>query len=348
MVPVTERSKKILFVPVSGPTGIGEYRRSLFLAQSLGARHPSWDIRLIVAEDAPYVDHVPMPIFRTQQSPTLVPDEVDAILNDFLPDVVIFDCSGRQRSLRMAHRLGARNVFVSNHAVKRWKGFRISRLRYTDEHWILPPRFIAGDLSRWERFKLRWLRKPEPIFLGAVFPEPVRCRRTPASPFFVCCPGGGGNDVMGVQSGAVFADAARTVTDETGIRGVLVTGENFIGELASHPGLTVHRSLAGAELSGLLSGAEFAVIGGGDLLSQAVAIRVPAVSAPIASDQRRRIRRYAKAGLCIQAKPERLARTTLAAYSDGRLESRVGRLQRTSQGHGLAVAVAHLERLAAG
>lgn len=344
----TERSRRILFAPVSGPNGVGEYRNSLFIAQELSARHPSWDIRLIVAEDAPFIGHVPMPIFRTKRSPTLVPDEVDAILEDFRPDVVIFDCSGRQRSLRMAHQLGARVVFISNHALKRWKGFRISRLRFTDEHWILGPRFIAGGLSLMERCKLRWLGKPAPIFLGAVFPEPVNGRATPDSPYFVCCPGGGGNDLSGRQSGAVFTDVARTVTDAAGIRGVLVTGETFVGELPSPPGLTVRRSLTGAGFSGLLSDAEFAVIGGGYLLSQAVASRVPAVSAPVAADQPRRISRYAKAGLCLPARLEHLAQTTIAAYSAGHLKSLAERLQRTSVDNGLKLAVGHIERLAAG
>jgi hypothetical protein len=346
--PDTARKTKILFAPVTGPKGVGEYRRSLFLAQGLRARHPGWEIRLIVAEDAPYVDDVPVPIFRTQRSPTLVPDEVEAILRDFRPDVVVFDCSGRQSSLRTAHALGARTVFVSNHAWKRWKGFRVSRLRYTDEHWILPPRFIAGDLTRWERLKLRWLGKPAPIFLGPVFPEPVRSRATPNQPFFLCCPGGGGNEVNGSQSGSVFADAARTINEATGIRGVLVTGETFTGELVSHPGLTVHRALDGAELSGLLSDAQFAVIGGGDLLSQTAGSGVAAVSAPVAPDQHRRIRTYARAGLCIRAEPEQLARTTLAAHADGRLDAVAERLKSSDFGNGLALALERIERLAAG
>jgi hypothetical protein len=346
--PHSARTTKILFAPVSGPRGVGEYRRSLFLAQDLRARHPDWEIRLIVAEDAPYVDDVPVPIFRTQLSPTLVPDEVEAILRDFRPDVVVFDCSGRRSSLRTAHALGARTVFVSNHAWKRWKGFRVSRLRYTDEHWILPPRLVGGDLTRMERLKLRWLRKPPPIFLGPVFPEPVRCRNTPHEPFFVCCPGGGGNDLHGTQSGGVFADTARVITEAARISGVLVTGENFRGELTRHPGLTVHRSLPGDELAGLLSAAEFAVIGGGDLLSQTVAIQVPAVSAPVAPDQYRRIRKYARAGLCIRARPERLARTALDAYSNGRLKSVGERLRASELRNGLGLACERIEDLVVG
>ncbi|HXV75170.1 MAG TPA: hypothetical protein VD788_02550, partial [Candidatus Polarisedimenticolaceae bacterium] len=123
--------KRILFVPVSGPSGIGEYQRSLFLAQSLAERHPQWDIRIVVSQDAPYVDSVPLPTVRTSRSPTRVPDELDRILERLRPDVVVFDSAGRRRSLKRAKRLAARTVFVSTHARKRWKAFRLSRLRHT-------------------------------------------------------------------------------------------------------------------------------------------------------------------------------------------------------------------------
>jgi len=334
-------------VPVSGPTGIGEYQRSLFLAQSLCARHAGWDIRLVVAEDAPFVDEVPLPIFRTTRSPTEVPREVDHILREFRPSVVVFDCSGRQSNLRLACRLGARTVFVSNHARKRWKGFRISRLRYTDEHWILQPRLIAGDLTAVERFKLRLLSKSDPIFLGPVFPEAVLPSHAPERPFFVCCPGGGGNDMGGSQSGAVFADAAREVAETTGMRGAVVTGGTYTGELLVHPRLTVNRSLPGDELAGLLSAAEFALVGGGDLLPQSIANRVPPVAAPAASDQPKRIAAYERAGLCISAAPKRLAAVAVAAYADGRLASLVERLQSSEVNNGLTVGVKRIESLAA-
>ena len=125
------------------------------IAQSLIARHPGWDVRLVVSEKAPFVDEVPVPIFRTTRSPTWVPEEVQDILEQFLPNVVIFDCSGRQSSLREANRLGAKTVFVSNHKGKRRRGFRYSRLRYTDDHWILQPQ----NSLHWYSEVMGWFKR---------------------------------------------------------------------------------------------------------------------------------------------------------------------------------------------
>jgi len=344
--PIGDAVNRVLFVPVSGPIGIGEYQRSLFLAQSLTRRHPDWDIRIVVAETAPFVDEVPLPIFRTTRSPTTVPDEVDDILREFRPSVVIFDCSGRRRSLRMASQLGARIIFVSNHWRKRRRAFRLSRLRHTDDHWILPPHFIAGDLTVFEQFKLYLLKKPAPIFIGPVFPEAKISTHIPDRPFFVCCPGGGGNELQGRQSGAVFADAARDVAGKLGIQGVVITGCNFTGELHASSHLQVYQSLPGDELAGLLFAAEFALVGGGDLLPQSVANRVVPITAACAADQKRRIAAYEKHGLCISASPERLAEVAIAAYSDGRVSSLTERLQSSDIENGLNVCVERIEMLA--
>jgi len=300
-----------------------------------------------VAETAPFVDDVPLPIFRTTRSPTKVPYEVDDILEEFRPDVAIFDCSGRQSSLRLATGLGARTVFISNHRQKRRRGFRISRLRYTDDHWILQPGFIFGGLTAVERLKLHLLSKREPVLLGPVFPKAVLPAYAPDQPFFLCCPGGGGNKIQGRQSGAVFAEAAREVAAALDIRGVVVTGGNFTGELPASSQLQVYRSLPGDELAGLLSAAEFAMIGGGDLLSQAIANRVPSVSASSAPDQPGRISAFERNGLCISAKPDRLAEVTVAAYSDGRLSSLLERLRFSDIRNGLNTGVERIEILAA-
>jgi hypothetical protein len=339
--------RKILFVPVSGPAGIGEYQRSLFLAQSLLARHPRWDVRLVVSVTAPFVDNVPVPIFRTTRSPTKVPTEVDHILEEFRPSVVIFDCAGRRSNLCLATQLGARTVFVSNHRRKRRRGFGIRRLCYTDDHWILQPNLNCGGLTVIERLKLHWLGKREPVFLGPVFPETMCARHVPERPFFLCCPGGGGNQVQGLQSGAVFAEAARDVAEALDIRGVVITGANFTGELPASRRLQVHRSLPGSALAGLLSAAKFALVGGGDLLSQAIANKAPSISAPSAPDQLQRISAFEQRGLCMSARPDGLAEVAVAAHSDGRLASLIERLRSSDMNNGLSVGVERIEMLAA-
>jgi len=63
-------------------------------------------------------------------------------------------------------------VFVSQHKKKRAKGFALRRLSALDAHWIVQFKFVDGDLTALERFKLRLLNKDEPIFTGPVFSAP--------------------------------------------------------------------------------------------------------------------------------------------------------------------------------
>lgn len=321
-------SPRLLFIPVSGPRGMGEFARCNVLAQGLAQRHRDWDIRIVISREAPIADTATVPVFLTSRSPTKVPEELERILREFAPDVAVFDSSGRQSSLQAASRMGCATVFVSNHRPKRRKAFRLSRLRYTDEHWILRPRFISGELTMLERWKLRWLRKPEPLFVDTWFPPPEVPPTAPSEDFFVACPGGGGNQVNGRQSAAIFADAARRISEGTGLKGVVVCGPTFTGELPTDAGLIVHRAVPAQTLLGLISAARMAVIGGGDLLTQTVALGIPAIAAPMASDQASRIDAFAGQGLCLKAPPgeRELAETAISAWSDGRLSAVVDRM----------------------
>jgi hypothetical protein len=334
-------------VPVTGPKGIGEYQRCLFLAQALRAKHPDWDARIVVATTAPYVDEVPAPIFTTSRSPTLVPEELERILRDFRPTVGVFDCGGRARSMRLASKLGARTVFISNHQRKRRRGFKLSRMLCTDEHWIMQPLCLEPRLRMFERLKLSALKRPVALFLGPVFPQPAPAANIPEGRYFLCCPGGGGNSRNGRQSGAVFMEAAAEVGRALDMHGVVVTGRNFTGTIADVPGLQVHRHLPGAHLFALLARAEFALVGGGDLLGQAVASRVRAFAVASAGDQPGRIAQYHRAGLCIATNPHRIADTVMAAHQDGRLAALGRRLSETEFKNGLETAIVRIERLAA-
>jgi hypothetical protein len=258
----------------------------------------------------------------------------------------VFDCAGRRRSLARAAASGARTVFVANHARKRRRGFRLSRLRHTSEIWLMEPRFVAGGVGLSERLKLALLGKPDPVFLGPVFPEPVRPADAPEPPFFVCCPGGGGHHLGGRQSGEVFSEQAIRVAEATGTRGVVVTGGGYVGPLPEHPGIAFHRGLPGAELAGLLGAAAFALLGGGYVLAQAAALRVPSIAAPAASDQPARIAAYEREGLCLSALPAELADVAIEATRSGRLASIRGRLAASELRNGLEVALDRLEALA--
>ncbi|MDZ7904024.1 MAG: hypothetical protein U5L01_16500 [Rheinheimera sp.] len=163
---------KVLFIPVSSPQGIGEYMRSLVIAQALQAEHPQLDIQFVLNKHAPTAASCPFPTHLLNNSATKEKAAVNQILEQFKPDLVIFDCSGRASQAQMAKRLGAKVIFISQHKKKRAKGFALRRLAALDAHWITQFKFVDGELTAFERFKLRLLNKPAPLFIGPVFALP--------------------------------------------------------------------------------------------------------------------------------------------------------------------------------
>ncbi|HXV77108.1 MAG TPA: hypothetical protein VD788_12395, partial [Candidatus Polarisedimenticolaceae bacterium] len=154
------------------------------------------------------------------------------------------------------------------------------------------------------------------------------------------------NRVLGRQSGAVFAEAAVEVAGRLGMRGVVVTGSNYSGPLPDSTEVIAHRGLPGAELAGLLASARFGIVGGGDLLQQAIAMHTPSVTAPAAPDQPRRIAAFERVDLCITARLERLAETTVEAVRDGRIDALRERLASSDTANGLMLGVERIEALA--
>jgi hypothetical protein len=306
--------------------------RSLYIAEAAQKRWPRADIRFTVSREAPYAERVPFSTFVTTKSPTKRIGEVNRIVSGFNPGIMIFDCSGRGAQFRHAARLGCKTVFVSQHRRKRRRGFKSSRMRFTDLHWIVQPPFVDGGLTRWEQAKLRFFGRPRVSFIGPVFPPPARpAIDLPDPPYFFCCAGGGGNRVDGRNSAELFAMEASSVAQSAALRGVMVMGPNYPGNLDSLPGLTLIPKLSGPEVTHVLGAAEFALLGGGDMLGQAVALGVPCVTAAVAKDQSPRIRSYAREGLCIEATPGRLGQMTLEKLT---AEDR-GRLRRRMQAVGL-------------
>ena len=102
---------KVLFIPVSSPQGIGEYMRSLVIAQALQAEYPQLDIQFVLNKHAPTAAGCPFPTHLLNNSATKEKAAVNRILEQFKPDLVIFDCSGRASQAQMAKRLGAKVIF---------------------------------------------------------------------------------------------------------------------------------------------------------------------------------------------------------------------------------------------
>jgi glycosyltransferase involved in cell wall biosynthesis len=159
---------RLLFVPVSGPFGMGEYARSLAIAQGAAARWPGASIQFMLSRTAPYAAHAPFPTTLLSSSPTFHSAAVIEFMNKWRPDVVIFDNAGRTAQLRAARQAGARVVYISARPRQRAKAFRLRWMRVIDEHWIAYPEFIAGSLRFCERVKLKLLGRPTLRYLDVV------------------------------------------------------------------------------------------------------------------------------------------------------------------------------------
>jgi hypothetical protein len=99
----------VLFLPVSGPGGAGEFYRALAIANGIARRWPDAAIQFVVSRDAPYAHHAPYPTVLVGRSPTLETEAVNEIISQVRPHVVIFDSSGRvaqyERARTRNHKL---------------------------------------------------------------------------------------------------------------------------------------------------------------------------------------------------------------------------------------------------
>jgi hypothetical protein len=347
---------RILFVPVSGAKGAGEYFRCLTIAQRVRERWPSAEIRFMVSRAARYAHEVPFPTVLIDRSPTYESKAVNRAIDDLRPGVVIFDNAGRVAQLRHARRCGARTVYVSSRPTTRWKGFRMRRMWQMDQHWISGPKFLNGELSAWEKVKLSLIPSVSIVHLDSLFPPPDETRALAyrrdlglvGDSYLLFCAGGGGHEHQGLSASDVFGRAALEVARASGQRTVWVQGPNYTGALAPPDGLLSLGALSGPQLIDLLSGARIAITNGGSLLSQALALRVPCIAAPVAGDQDARIETCAARGLLLSTTLEvdALVQAVMSLLKDpAQLDEIRVRLGQLDLNNGVDVALAALERL---
>jgi ADP-heptose:LPS heptosyltransferase len=310
---------RILFVPVSGAFGMGEYARSLAIAHAARRQWPDANIHFILSRQARYAAATPFPATLLDSSPTFHTAAVAESIQTFRPHIVIFDNAGRTAQLRAALRAGARIIFISSRSRQRRKAFRWRWMRLIDEHWIAYPQFIAGRLNFLERFKLDWLRRPVVRFLDVILSrtgsegDSIMARvGLSFEAYVLVVPGGGTGHPGAGDAAAIFLAAANTLAD-AGTETVFVgptatadagtaTGPSSSRLLLPSSRLRCFQSLAQADLAGLISGARLVVTNGGSTLLQAIACGRACIAAPIAQDQHQRIQRCVDADVAIAAK----------------------------------------------
>src|ERR1700692_115430 len=222
--PLDDSTPRLLFVPVSGAFGMGEYARSLAIAQGAVERWPRASIQFILSRAAPYAAQSPFPATLLASSPTFHSAAVIEIMNNCRHDIVIFDNAGRTALLRAAQKIGARVVYISARRRQRNKAFRVRWMRLIDEHCIAYPEFIAGELKFMERLKRKLLGRPAVRYLDVIL---TRTRESPAlrlgiaADYLLMVPGGGTGHPGAGDAVDVFLQAARRLA-ALGVDTVLV------------------------------------------------------------------------------------------------------------------------------
>jgi predicted glycosyltransferase len=293
---------RILFVPVSGAFGTGEYARSAAIARAAARRWPRAEIHFILSRQAPYAATVPFAVTLLDSSPTFHSGAVARVIKEFKPTIVIFDNAGRTAQLRAAHRQGARIVFISSRSRQRRKAFRWRWMRILDEHWIAYPQLIAGNFTWLERFKFNRLGRPTVRYLDVIL-----SRKTPEEDsivarvglkpggYLLVVPGGGTGHPGANDAAEQFLGAANSLAEtET----VVFVGPNAVNP---SPRLRCFSSLPQADLAELMSHARLVVTNGGSTLLQAIACGCACIAAAIAEDQPKRIERCVAAGVAVAA-----------------------------------------------
>jgi hypothetical protein len=331
--------KRILFVPVSGPHGMGEYARALAIARAAADRWPGIGIHFALSGAAPYAASCPFPATRFARSPTFHPREVAALIAEQRPDVVVFDNAGRSAQLRAAREVGARTVYVSSRPKQRRKGFRLSWMRQLDEHWLAWPEFMAGGVGPVERLKLKLLGRPRLRYLDTLLPAradpgPVLRRFGVEAGAFVLVVPGGGTAHRGARSAPEIALEGASRIARRGHPTVLVgLAPEVKGDEA--PALRRSPRIPMEELCELLRAAKLVVTNGGDTLLQGIALGRACVAVPIADDQPFRIAACVREGLALAAEltPESMERQAAALLDD---DARRTALERHVAAHGLS------------
>jgi hypothetical protein len=349
-------SLRLLFVPASGARGAGEYFRCLSIAQAARRRWPDCGVRFVVNRDAGYAHGSPYETTLVEGSPTFSTARVNQSIDEYRPHVVIFDSAGRVAQLAHAQRARAATVYISSRFKTRWKGFRLRRMRHLDQHWLAWPRFLAGDLTAWERLKVKVMGRPEVVFLDPVRPEtdPQRAVQTlnlfglSAGEYLFFSGGGGGYDAGGLSPAGIFGRAALDVHHATGRPVVWVRGPNYAGEGLNSTGIVQLDAVPPEQMMDLLANARLAVVNGGSLLLQALGTNTVTIAAPIAGDQPQRIAACVRLGLAVacRLRAEELSAAAVELLADtSRCDSMRDRMRQLALGNGAQQAVAAIGRL---
>jgi len=300
----------VLFIPVSSTSGIGEYSRSLIIAEELNRQLPEIQIHFLLNRHAKCSQTCPFEVHLSEGSATKDTVKVKSVIDSISPDLVIFDCAGRASHFKYAKKSGAKVIFISQHEKKRARGLGVTRLLNSDRQWVAQIPSSIKPLSWLQKLKLRLLNQSEPQVIGPIFKLPkinelnvlLENYQLERNKFLIFNAGSGGHIVEGHSqkrelASEIFFEVAKDVSRSLGVKCVVVFGANYPKELPViatserdlDPQLICVREIDNHLFIGLLSSSMGAVLAGGDTFLQAIELKVNCVVTAVSKDQPKRI-----------------------------------------------------------
>lgn len=296
----------VLFIPVSSPSGIGEYMRSLIIAQALIQRWPDIAIHFILNEHVNYIKDCPHTVHTCKGSPTKDEQGVNRIIEEVNPDLVLFDASGRASQFKQAKRIGAKVAFISQHNKKRARGLKLNRIFFTDIHWVAQPDYCIKALGNWQKIKLTLFNKQVPQNIGPVFElstaehqkQLLNKFSLTAQQYFIFNAGSGGHLLSAQLAADIYYQAAQNFYRKTNIKCLVIFGSNYPKILPNknaldnleNNGVISINNIDNKGFIALVCAAKGCVVSAGDTLLQCIALHKPCVAAPVSPDQPARLK----------------------------------------------------------
>ena len=287
--------------------------RSLIVANALKKRWPDITIHFILNEQVSYIKDCPHLVHTCVGSPTKDVDNVQKIINDVNPDLVIFDASGRGSQFKQAKAIGAKVAFISQHKKKRNRGLKLNRLLHTDIHWVVQPGYCINKISAWHKAKLFLLNKHAPKNVGPVFEiSDTEYQHTllqhlalTAQGYVVFNAGSGGHKIKGNLASDIYFQAAKAFNRKTAIKCVIIFGSNYPQRLPEDPSseIVCIKTIGNKDFMSLINGAKGCVVSAGDTLLQCIALHKPCVASSVSPDQPTRLKRCSNKHLVMAAEP---------------------------------------------
>jgi len=305
----------ILFIPVSSIEGVGEYTRSLILADEIKLHWPNADIHFVLNDKAPCFFTCPYSVHPCKNSATKDVEGVNTIIKHLKPDLVIFDASGRAKQFKQAKSIGAKIAFISQHNKKRNRGLKLNRLFNIDIHWVVQPDFCMTPLSWFQKVKLSLFQKTHPKNIGAIYSRQstelqqkvLKKFNLKNDGYFVFNAGSGGHNASQFLSADIYFKAAKLFYEKTNISCVVVFGSNYPNAIpdsfdnGSDSQFVCLSSLNNDEFIALLINAKGRIISAGDTILQCIDLKKVSVAAAVSKDQPKRLAACVSQGVILES-----------------------------------------------